>query len=346
MAVAGAFVALALVLLSLPLRYRESLAHGVRSSLLLPFFALQRGTADREGHYENTAYVRAQRDSLAAFLVGQAGLAAENRSLRALLGFKARLGFPFVPAEATHLSGPGKEGTMLLSVGSGDGVHDGMPVVTAEGLVGMVSRADGSGAVAIDWTNPEFRASVTTVDGRTYGIAEPHQDENGRMVLAFSPNALHATPDSGALMVTSGDGQTYPRGIPVGRVLRGAAEKGTWQRSYYLQPVVTPTQATHVLLLGQPGAAESVQDLAAAWGVRLTGAPPADSAVRPGGVPAVPTATTQTAGATEAAPAPRRPRGPRLLGRPAPRPRVVPETTTGTTPAPPPDTIRPRRRQR
>jgi rod shape-determining protein MreC len=346
MAVAGAFAALALVLLSLPLRYREGLAHGVRSTVLLPFFAMQRGTADREGHYENTAYVRAQRDSLAAFLVGQANLAAENRSLRALLGFRSRLGFPFVPAEATHLSGPGKEGTMLLSVGSGDGVHDGMPVVTAEGLVGVVSRVDGAGTVAIDWTNPEFRASITTVDGRTYGIAEPHQDENGGMVLAFSPNALHAAPDSGALMVTSGDGQTYPRGIPVGRVLRGASEKGTWQRSFYVQPLVSPTEATHVLLLGQPSATESVQDLAASWGVHLTGAPPADSVA---GAPAAALPATGTAPlpaaqaqAAPAASAPRRPRGPRLLGRPVPQARVIP----AAPPQGPPDTIRPLRRQR
>ncbi|MDB4947970.1 MAG: rod shape-determining protein, partial [Gemmatimonadetes bacterium] len=276
MAAAGAFVALALVLLALPLRYREALAHGVRSTVLLPFFTLQRGTADREGRYEDAASLRAQRDSLAAFLVGQAGLAAENRALRALIGFKARVGFPFIPAEATHMSGPGRDGTMLLSVGTGDGARDGMPVVTAEGLVGMVRQTDGRSAVAIDWTNPEFRASVTTVDGRTYGIAEPH-DDHGRMVLEFAPNALHATPDSGALMVTSGDGQTYPRGIPVGKVARGASEQGSWQKSYYIEPLVSPTQATHVLLLGQPTAAQSVSDLAAAWGIRLTGAPPADT---------------------------------------------------------------------
>jgi rod shape-determining protein MreC len=335
MAVAGAFVALSLVLLSLPLRYREALAHGVRSTVLLPFFALQRGTADREGRYEDAAYLRAQRDSLAAFLVGQAGLAAENRNLRALLGFKSRLGFPFVPAEATHLGGPGKEGTMLLSVGTADGARDGMPVVTAEGLVGMVSEADARGAVAIDWTNPEFRASVTTVDGRTYGIAEPHED-HGRMVLVFSPNALHASPDSGALMVTSGDGQTYPRGIPVGKVVRGAAEQGTWQKSYYIEPLVSPTAATHVLLLGQPAPSQSVQDLAGAWGIRLTGAPPADSTAAPGSAaaPAGPApgavATVSTGAAPRpAAPVKRRPRGPHLLGRPITEVRPNPLRDTG-----------------
>jgi len=244
MAIAGAFVALSLVLLSLPLRYRELFAHGIRSTVLLPFFALQRGTADREGHFENTSYVRAQRDSLAAYLVGQAGLAAENRNLRALLGFRSRLGYPFVPAEATHLGGPGKEGTMLLSMTSTEGVHDGMPVVTAEGLVGMVSRVDGGGAVAIDWTNPEFRASVTTLDGRTYGIAEPHQDEKGGMVLTFAPNALHAAPDSGAVMVTSGDGQTYPRGIPVGKVVRRASCRRTTSASAARRACVSRTPSS------------------------------------------------------------------------------------------------------
>ncbi|HET6229130.1 MAG TPA: rod shape-determining protein MreC [Longimicrobiaceae bacterium] len=332
-------------MLVIPLKYREGLADGLRATVLRLPLALQRGSADRQGRFDDVARLRAERDSLASFLVGQAGMAAENRELRSLLGFKQRLAYSFVAAEATRMTGPGRDGTLQLSAGSADGVREGAPIVTAEGLVGMVRQVDDGAAVAIDWTHPDFRASVMTTDGATYGLAEPATGPNGEQVLVFTPQALHTVPKTGALIVTSGDGQMYPRGIPIGKVSGSGKDKtGLAQRAFYIRPMVSPTQAAHVLVLGQRTAAPSDQDLAAAWGVRLTGAPPADSLVTPAGTPVVPggASATPAAGATPVPaerpkPAAPRPRGPRLLGRPIthPEPAVqAPPATTPTTPPP------------
>jgi rod shape-determining protein MreC len=294
--------------------------HAVRSTVLYPVMAMERGSTDRAGRYADAARLRAERDSLASFLVGQSNLAAENRELRSLLGFRPRLAYSFVPVETDRLAGPGSEGTLRLSAGTRDGIHSDAVLVTAEGLVGKLWKLGGESSIAIDWTHDRFAVAVMTVEGETYGIAKPVEGPHGERVLALTPVAFHTVPDTGSLVVTSGDGALFPRGIPVGRVIGEGKEPGGWQRTYFIRPMVNPSQMSHVLVLGAPMQGRSDQDLASAWGVRLTQAQVADTSARA----VAPDAATPMArpAARQAAPERRRPRPrprdptPELPGKP------------------------------
>ncbi|HEU0014160.1 MAG TPA: rod shape-determining protein MreC [Longimicrobium sp.] len=316
---AGAFAALSLLLLQMPVTYKDGIAHALRTTVLLPIHAVEHGAADREGRYGDAARLRAERDSLASYLVGQAALAEENRQLRQLLGFRARLSYGFVPAEARPSAGPASRGLLRLSAGGPDGVRAGAAVITAEGLAGQVRQAGGQTSMMIAWMHPEFRASVMTLDGETYGMAEPMEGPRGELMLGFSPVAFHTAPDTGSLIVTSGDGGVYPRGVPVGRVAGTGTRKDGWQRVYYIRPLVSPAQMGHLLVLGDPVAAASDQDLASAWGVRLTAPQRSDTAraLSPdAAAPAAPAAAPRPR-ATPARPRPRRvDPTPELPGRP------------------------------
>jgi len=199
LAAAAAFAGLSALLLAIPAAYRDAVGHAVRSSVLYPVMAMQHGASDREGRYADAARLRAERDSLASFLVGQSNLAEENRELRALLGFRPRLTYSFVSAETDPVTGPGSAGTLRLSVGSRDGVKQDAPLVTASGLVGKVWKLGSTSSVAIDWTHDKFAVAVMTVDGETYGIATPANDQRGERVLALTPVAFHTVPDTGSL---------------------------------------------------------------------------------------------------------------------------------------------------
>jgi rod shape-determining protein MreC len=308
------FAALSLLLLLMPEPYRDGVGHALRATALRPVLAMQRGAADRHGRYSDAARLRAERDSLAAYLVGQATLAAENRELRGLLGFRERLAYSFVPAEGRWMAGPGSDGMLRLSAGRRDRVTDGAAVITAEGLAGQVSQLGSESAIMRAWMHPNFRASVMTLDGETYGVAEPIE-RNGERLLAFSPVAFHTAPDTGAMIVTSGEGGVYPQGIPVGRVAGTGKDPDGWQRIYYVRPLVAPAQMAHVLVLGQPVTGRSDQNLAAAWGVRLTAPPPSADTARP----------LSPDAAAPARPAQTRPQA-RPQTRPAPRPRRVDPT--------------------
>ncbi|HEU0302868.1 MAG TPA: rod shape-determining protein MreC, partial [Longimicrobium sp.] len=268
---AALFTVLSGLVMVMPEVYKDGLGHGLRATVLRPFIAVQRGSADRTGRYADATRLRAERDSLASFLVGQATLAAENRQLRQLLGFRERLAYSFVAAEARPEAGPASTGVLLLSAGARDGVREGAPVVTAEGLAGQVGQLGTESSTMLAWTHPQFRASVMTVEGETYGVARPLQGPGGEQVLAFSPVAFHTAPDTGTLIVTSGEGGVYPRGIPVGTVAGSGKDPNGWLRIYYVRPLVSPAQMGHVLVLGDPVRAPTDQDLASAWGVRLSG---------------------------------------------------------------------------
>jgi rod shape-determining protein MreC len=263
----------------MPERLRIRLADLMQATVLYPVLALS-GAASGDGvQYADVAQIRAERDSLAGVLIAQATLAQENRELRALLGFRDRLAYSFVSAQAVRSRDVASAGTLMLNVGRREGVRDAAAVVTAEGLVGSIWRLSEGSAVAIDWTHAEFGVSVMTLDGETYGIAK-YATHKGMQVLALTPVAFHTQPPNGALIVTSGDGALYPRGIPVGKVVDSGTAQGGWQRVYYIQPMVSPEQMTHVLVLGEPVRARTDQDLAAAWGVRLAHDARPDSAAQ------------------------------------------------------------------
>jgi rod shape-determining protein MreC len=294
--------------------------------VLRPVFAIQRGAADREGRFADASAIRAERDSLAAFLVGQADLAAENRELRGLLGMRPRLPYSFVPAEVVRVSATVSQGTFLITAGRARGVKPGAPIVTAQGLVGTVRNVDEHSALGIDWTHPDFRASAVALDGETYGIVEPRAGRTGDPMLALTSTALHTVPKEGTVIVTSGAGGYYPRGIPIGTVVGTEKQAGSWQKVYLIRPYVSPSEMTHVLVLGERKERTTDQDLAAVWGIRLKDASIPDSVVLPVAPPAARPAPKPAA--TETRPASRpRPRGPRLLGRPVVRPQTPPDPT-------------------
>jgi rod shape-determining protein MreC len=296
----------------MPVPYRDAVGHAVRSTVLAPAMALQRGASDREGRYADAARLRSERDSLVSFLVGQSNLAAENRELRSLLGFRDRLSYSFVAAEADRSSGAGSQGTLRLSVGQRDGVRPDAVLVTADGLVGKVWKLGNESSVGIDWSHERFAVAVMTVDGETYGIAKPIDGPGGERMLALTPVAFHTVPDTGSLVVTSGDGALFPRGIPVGRVAGQGKAEGGWQRTYYIRPNVTPARMSHLLVLGEAGPAASDQSLATSWGIRLTETQVADTSRR----------AVAPDAATPQAPAQPQPR----TTRPRPRPRLVDPT--------------------
>jgi rod shape-determining protein MreC len=308
------------VLLVLPSAYLNALAAGIRGTVLRPVLTLQRGAVERDARLADPARLRAERDSLAVFLVGNATLAAENRQLRSLLGLRQRLPPAFVAAEVMRIPGRGNEGFFLLTAGSEAGVFANAPVVAANGLVGMVRNVDAAVSMAIDWSHPEFRASAMTTDGETFGIVEPRSRGAGEPVLALTGTAFHTELPVGSVIVTAGRGGVYPRGIPIGTVMGMEDEEAGWRRSYLLQPFVGLGEMTHVLVLGDAEARLGDRDLAMSWGIRPPEPPPVDTAQLTAPSPS-PRATAPAAPApvpqvATPAPAVRTPPPPRIIGAP------------------------------
>jgi hypothetical protein len=120
-------------------------------------------------------------------------------------------------------------------------------------------------SLAMDWTHPDFRVSVMTLDGEHYGIVEPRAGafrEEDRLLLNGIP--FHTPLEEGAEVVTSGRGTVYPRGVRIGTVLSLAEAEAGWRRAYWIEPAVRPASVTHALVItGEEG--RPVSELVHLW---------------------------------------------------------------------------------
>lgn len=246
-----ACVACALVALVLPAAWTAAAAGWIRQTALRPVILVQhRAEEDR------TARVRlreaiGQRDSAVALAQGLASLAEENAGLRRLVGLAGPAGHgAFVGAEVLHQPVPTEGHTLLLSAGKRHGVGAFMPVVTADGLVGVVGLAEAGSSLAYTWAHDEFRASAVTEDGAVLGIVAPSAGVAASLAeLEFRGVAYRDSVPDGTLLVTSGLGGVYPRGIPIGRVRGVRREELGWERIYQVVPMVNPGTVRHALVL-------------------------------------------------------------------------------------------------
>ena len=114
----------------------------------------------------------------------------------------------------------------------------------------MVSNVDPTMSEAMIWTHPDFRVSAMSADGSAFGIVQAHAASATTgylMELRGIPFRSQLKP--GALIVSSGLGGVWPRGIPVGTVLSEISTAEGWARSYLLKPVVSPADVGAVMIL-------------------------------------------------------------------------------------------------
>jgi rod shape-determining protein MreC len=253
-----ACVAMSVAALSLPDQWRNPLAQGLRQTVLAPFLFLQRQTellAAARSRYDG---VVAQRDSAALAATFLPELRSENARLRSLLGLSARMGGGYVSAEILHQPEPTNPLSFIVSAGRREGVRPLSAVVSPEGLVGLVASVDEHTSVVLSWAHPEFRASAIATDGSVVGIAAPHgADGPGVWLLELQGVLYRQQVAVGTVIVTSGLGGVFPRGIPIGTVVGPAGEAKGWGRTYLVRPAVHPAALSHVMILTSPRPAGS-----------------------------------------------------------------------------------------
>ena len=246
-----ACITLGIVTRALPDTLKEPVAGALRSTLLTPLVALQRDAElSRRAWLDRNETLRAS-DSVALQANALAPVRRENEQLRRLLGLGARLKWGFVPAEVLRGRGISEDYTMILAAGSRAGVQAFSPVVSPDGLLGMVKTVDPTISIAILWSHPDFRVSAMTADESAFGIVAAHlEGEEGRNLLELRGVPTRSTLAPGTVLWSSGVGGNFPRGIPIGTVLGEAKDPAeVWARTYIVEPAVNPAEVDAVMVL-------------------------------------------------------------------------------------------------
>lgn len=243
-------IVLALAARALPNTMRDPVATGMRRSFLAPLVLLQERAEKGRQSLLSADAKQTYLDSLSLNSMKAASLEGENDRLRKIMGLGSRLRWGFIPAEALHGRGVRDETTVILSAGSRAGISRLSPVIAPEGLVGVVDQVDPTMSHAMLWTHPDFRVSAMSPDGSAFGIAQAHlTGATGGYLLELRGVPFRATLKPGSVIVSSGWGGVWPRGIPVGTVLQEIKTSEGWARTYLLRPAVNPSDVYSVMIL-------------------------------------------------------------------------------------------------
>ena len=143
-------------------------------------------------------------------------LESENISLRGLTGLVPEPGASFVTARVVADTGGAFAQSILITAGQSSGVRKGQVVLAGEGLVGRVMQAGLYSARVLLITDINSRIPVQVGEAGNRAILAG--DNSLRPRLMFLDNKTAAAP--GDKVVTSGDAEAFPPGLPIGQVAR------------------------------------------------------------------------------------------------------------------------------
>ncbi len=141
-------------------------------------------------------------------------LESENKSLRDLTALVPEPSATFVTARVVADTGGAFAQSILITAGQSAGVRKGQVVMTGEGLVGRVMQAGLYSSRVLLITDINSRIPVLVGEAGNRAILAG--DNGMRPRLLFLGNKTAAAP--GDKVVTSGDAEAFPPGLPIGQV--------------------------------------------------------------------------------------------------------------------------------
>jgi rod shape-determining protein MreC len=254
---AGCLILVALLFFSAHLRQRET-ANPFERTVLGLTAPVQRGmnafivgVAGFWGRIPGVFGNSAEADRLAAEnrrlrseLDRLAELRLENERLGKLLAFREQAGIEALPARVIAEDASNWFRTVLIDRGSRDGVREGMSVVVAEGVVGRVLKSAPREARVLLITDASSALAGLVQRTRARGVC---RGQGERLDFDFAMQGEEI--EEGDLIVTSGMGGVFPKGLTVGTVSRVSQGGVGLFKSVEVTPAVDFFRLEEVLVL-------------------------------------------------------------------------------------------------
>jgi len=225
---AGIIVGTILLILSLVAPQQFERARGVALDATAPVTgALHEVVATTEGLFtgagnywdaaSQNAELKRERKAMLQRMVEAKAIYQENRQLRATLQLRERQRATVATGRIVGSSFNSPRRFAILSAGTSDGVRIGMPVRSADGLVGRIIDA---GATASRVLLVSDRANIVPARLLRNGIPVIAQGR-GDGTIDVRPLEVGRNPfKRGDIIITSGTGGLYPPLVPIARVVK------------------------------------------------------------------------------------------------------------------------------
>ena len=182
-----------------------------------------------------------------------AELERQYAELRRQLAFAARTSYRSVAAEVTARDPGSLFITLAINRGTRHGVHAGMAVVALQdglqGLVGRVAEADGNSSLVQPISGRASFVAARMQDLRYDGLVQGLGSDTSGLLMRHVNSAARDDIAPGELVITSGLGGVFPRGLQIGRVREVRAE--TYQNSLDLtvEPLIDVSRLEYVFVI-------------------------------------------------------------------------------------------------
>src|SRR5262245_2013291 len=131
-----------------------------------------------------------------------------------LSGFRAQREIPMVPANVIHQDLSAWFQSLIIDQGAAAGIRPGMPVITDSGVVGLVSGTTPGASKVLLIVDPQSRVDAYVERTRARGTVRGNSGHEADFEYVLRQENI----EEGDLLLTSGLGTIYPKGLVVGRV--------------------------------------------------------------------------------------------------------------------------------
>jgi rod shape-determining protein MreC len=182
-------------------------------------------------------------------------LLSTHERLDKLLQFKQDTGRPVLAAQVIGLDPTGWFKSVIINKGKEDGLEIDMPVVNAVGIVGRVVSLSPNYAKVLLIIDQNSAVDCLVQRSRDRGIVKGLSTEICKMDYLVKASDIAV----GDIVVTSGLGGVFPKGIPVGEVLNVEDITGELFKDIEVRPAVDFSKLEEVLIILQEGESSTHQ---------------------------------------------------------------------------------------
>ena len=168
----------------------------------------------------------------------------QTSRLRKLLGFAQHYDRKLVVAEVVGGKSTHAFKTLRVARGTRDGLRVGMPVVAADGVVGRIVRASNAIADVQLLVDFDFNVDVILQRTRVRGVLSGYAGDSCRLNVQKGAEVR-----IGDTITTSGIVGGFPKGLPVGRVMRISYESDNVSQVIAVEPWVDYRRLEEVSIL-------------------------------------------------------------------------------------------------
>ena len=164
----------------------------------------------------------------------------ENQRMREILKFsEANKEYDYVGCNIIGYSGSNFTSGYIIDKGTSDGIEKEMVVITPEGLVGKVTKAANNYSIVQSIINENIAVAVMDESTKeTTGVLKGLNDSKNKSLTKIYNLPIDSKVKEGDVILTSGLGMIYPKGVRVGLVFSVESDFVSVMKNAVVEPYV------------------------------------------------------------------------------------------------------------